>query len=32
MKFVAPEPAPEQAEVIKIRRSGLMWTCRNFAV
>ncbi len=31
MKFVAPEQAPEQAEVIKTPHSGPMWICRSFA-
>lgn len=31
MRFVAPEQAPEQAEVIKTPHSGPMWICRIFA-
>lgn len=31
MKFVAPEQAPEQAEIIKLRRSGPMLIYQSFA-
>lgn len=32
MKFVAPEQAPEQAEIIRNTPFWPMWTCRSFAV